>query len=140
DALRRLLALGRRLNSELRLEPLLDDVIDTAIELAGAERGFLLLEESGALEVAIARGIDRAALGGPSDISRSIAERAARTGETIVTVDAELDDRWRGAESVVAMQLRSVLAVPLRIKSRLIGTIYVDHRFRRGAFDDAAAL
>jgi transcriptional regulator with GAF, ATPase, and Fis domain len=36
------------------------------------------------------------------------------------------------------MRLRSVLAVPLRQKGRVIGTIYVDHRFRRGAFDEQA--
>src|SRR5690606_14797960 len=70
--------------------------------------------------------------------SRSIAERAARTGEVQLTVDAAFDERFGGAASVAALRLRSVLAVPLRQKGRVVGTIYVDHRFRRGAFHDEA--
>jgi transcriptional regulator with GAF, ATPase, and Fis domain/tetratricopeptide (TPR) repeat protein len=141
-ALRRLLGLSRRLNSELRLRPLLDQVIDTAIDLTGAERGFLLMRRPGAagsVEVAVARNIEHEELRGPDqELSRSIAERAARTGEVVLTVDAAFDERFGAAESVAAMQLRSVLAVPLRRRSELCGTIYVDHRFQAGAFDDQA--
>ena len=136
----RLLGLSSRLNSELRLEPLLDQVIDTAIELAGAERGFLLLAEGGNLEVAVARNIDQHVLrtGDETAVSRSIAERAARSGEVVLALDAAFDERFDAAESVAAMRLRSVLAVPLRFRRALIGTIYVDHRFRSGAFGDHA--
>jgi len=138
--LRRLLALSRRLNSELRLEPLLDQVIDTVIELTSAERGFLLLGDAGGeLAITVARNFEQTALAGEElGLSRSIAERAATTGEVVLTLDAAFDERFGAAESVAAMRLRSVLAVPLRQKDRLIGTIYVDHRFRSGAFDDAA--
>ncbi len=138
--LRRLLTLSRRLNSELRLEPLLDQVIDTVIELTSAERGFLLLGDAGgALAITVARNFEQTALAGEElGLSRSIAERAATTGEVVLTVDAAFDERFGAAESVAAMRLRSVLAVPLRQKDRIIGTIYVDHRFRSGAFDDAA--
>ena len=140
--LRRLLALSRRLNSELRLEPLLGDVIDTAIELTSAERGFLLLYPPGRrdrLDIVVARNIDQADLAGEEvQLSRSIAERAARAGEVQLTLDAAFDERFGAAASVAALHLRSVLAVPLRQKGRVIGTIYVDHRFRRGAFDEEA--
>jgi len=140
--LRRLLALSRRLNSELRLEPLLDDVIDTAIELTSAERGFLLLYPPGRrdrLEVVVARNIGEETLAGEEGRpSRSIAERAARSGEVQLTVDAAFDERFGAAESVAALRLRSVLAVPLRQKGRVIGTIYVDHRYRSAAFDSEA--
>ncbi|HEU5059742.1 MAG TPA: sigma 54-interacting transcriptional regulator, partial [Kofleriaceae bacterium] len=140
--LRRLLALSRRLNSELRLEPLLDDVIDTAIELTSAERGFLLLYPPGRrdrLEIVVARNIGEEDLAGEEGRpSRSIAERAARSGEVQLTVDAAFDERFGAAESVAALRLRSVLAVPLRQKGRVIGTIYVDHRYRSGAFDSEA--
>jgi len=138
--LRRLLGLSRRLNSELRLAPLLDQVIDTVIELTAAERGFLLLFRPGSrseLEVVVARNFEQSTLAGERvRVSRSIAERAARTGEVVLTVDAAFDARFGAAESVAAMKLRSVLAVPLRQKGRITGTIYVDHRFRSAAFDD----
>ncbi|RMH40504.1 MAG: GAF domain-containing protein [Deltaproteobacteria bacterium] len=137
--LRRLLALSRRLNSEQRLEPLLDDVIDSLIEVTDAERGFLLLERDGALEVVVARNFDHSPVATETvQVSRSIAERAARTGEPVLTVDAAFDDRFGEAASVAALRLRSVLAVPLRCKGRIIGTVYLDHRFRRGAFTEQA--
>ncbi|MCK5799935.1 MAG: sigma 54-interacting transcriptional regulator, partial [Deltaproteobacteria bacterium] len=46
------------------------------------------------------------------------------------------DERFSRALSVSDLSLRSVLAVPLRVKGRVVGTIYVDHRLRRGAFGE----
>ena len=135
--LRRVLAVNRRLNSELSPERILEELIDTAIEILGAERGFLLLSRGGVLEIQVARNIARADLGGEElALSRSIAERAASGGAPIVAVDAELDERWAGARSVAALHLRSVLAVPLSVRGRLVGALYVDHRLRKGAFRD----
>ena len=135
--LRRLLRINKRLNSELRLPRLLEMILDTVIELTDAERGFLLLEDdTGELQVKAARNIDQRTL--ETDelaLSRSIARQAAAGGEPVVTIDAAGDDRFRQALSVSDLHLRSVLAVPLLIKGRAAGTIYVDHRLRKGAFD-----
>jgi transcriptional regulator with GAF, ATPase, and Fis domain len=139
--LRRLLTLSRRLNSEDNVERILDEVIDTAIELTAAERGFLLLRQaSGELEPVVSRNFAMGDLEtGDRSVSRSIAERAAQTGEPVVTVDAGVDERFAVAASVAALRLRSVLVVPLRQRGAITGCIYVDHRLRGGAFDDAAA-
>ncbi|HLK88826.1 MAG TPA: sigma 54-interacting transcriptional regulator [Polyangia bacterium] len=135
--LRRLLRINKRLNSELRLPRLLEMVLDTVIELTDAERGFLLLEdESGELVIKAARNIDQRTLETEElALSRSIARQAAAGGEPVVTIDAAGDDRFREALSVSDLHLRSVLAVPLAIKGHVAGTIYVDHRLRKGAFD-----
>ncbi len=145
--LRRLLSLSRRLNSEVSFDRLLDEVIDTAIELTSAERGFLLLRQpDDQLVPVVARNF--ASLGGAAgaaspasaeQISRSIAERAATSGEPVLTIDAGLDDRFDTSASVAALRLRSVLAVPLALRGKAMGCIYVDHRLRRAAFDDRAA-
>ncbi|HEY3804776.1 MAG TPA: sigma 54-interacting transcriptional regulator [Kofleriaceae bacterium] len=139
--LRRLLALSRRLNSEPDVTRILDEVIDTAIEVTAAERGFLLLRQpDGELAPVVSRNFAAADLhGSERSVSRSIAERAAQTGEPVVTVDAGIDERFAIAASVAALRLRSVLAVPLRQRGAVTGCIYVDHRLRGGAFDDAAA-
>jgi transcriptional regulator with GAF, ATPase, and Fis domain len=135
--LRRLLRINKRLNSELRLPRLLEMILDTVIELTDAERGFLLLEdETGELAIKAARNIDQRTLETEElALSRSIARQAAAGGEPVVTIDAAGDDRFREALSVSDLHLRSVLAVPLAIKGRVAGTIYVDHRLRKGAFD-----
>src|SRR5262245_3534767 len=44
--------------------------------------------------------------------------------------------RFREAMSVSDLHLRSILAVPLVIKGRAAGTVYVDHRLRKGAFGE----
>ena len=113
-------------------------IVDTVIELTDAERGFLLLEDDdGELEVKVARNIDQRTLETAEfELSRSIARQAAAGGEPIVTIDAAGDARFREALSVSDLHLRSVLAVPLAIKGRVVGTIYVDHRLRKGAFDE----
>jgi len=69
-------------------------------------------------------------------VSRSIARQAATGGGPIVTIDAAGDPRFREAMSVSDLHLRSVLAVPLHVKGRAAGTIYVDHRLRQGAFSE----
>src|SRR5215510_6690791 len=53
-----LMGVGRAINSTLGLKRVLEEVMDTLIELMRAERGFLMLKESsGDLAVRIARGI-----------------------------------------------------------------------------------
>ncbi|MCA9671121.1 MAG: sigma 54-interacting transcriptional regulator, partial [Myxococcales bacterium] len=145
--LRRLLAVNKRLNSELNLPRLLELVVDSVIELTDAERGFLILVEDGEgaerkLSIKVARNIDRRSLEAEEmSLSRSIAEQAAQRGEPVVTVDAADDGRFAAALSVSDLRLRSVLAVPLSVKGRVVGTIYVDHRLRRGVFgEDEVAL
>ena len=139
--LRRLLTLSRRLNSEADVARILDEVIDTAIELTAAERGFLLLrQDDGELRPVVSRNFAAADLeAADPSVSRSIAERAAQSGEPVITVDAGIDERFAIAASVAALRLRSVLAVPLRQHGEVTGCIYVDHRLRGGAFDDQAA-
>ncbi|MES1204728.1 MAG: sigma 54-interacting transcriptional regulator [Pseudomonadota bacterium] len=138
DRLRRLLRINKRLNSELRLPRLLELIMDTVIELTEAERGFILLEDDkGELAVKVARNIDQQSLeSGAFDLSRSIARQAAAGGVPIVTIDAAGDPRFRESLSVTDLHLRSVLAVPLQVKSRPVGTLYVDNRLRKGAFDE----
>ena len=136
--LRRLLRINKRLNSDLRLSRVLETIIDTVIELTDAERGFLLLKDNnGELVVKVARNIDQTTLEGPSlSLSRSIAKRAADSGEAVITVDATGDSRFSELLSVSDLHLRSVLAVPLAVKGQVVGTIYVDHRLRKGVFGD----
>ncbi|MGD0836116.1 MAG: sigma 54-interacting transcriptional regulator, partial [Polyangia bacterium] len=141
--LRRSQHINKRLNSDLRLARVLETVIDTVIELTDAERGFLLLKDgAGDLVVKVARNIDQTSLEGPAlSLSRSIANQAAQSGQPVVTVDAAGDTRFSELLSVSGLHLRSVLAVPLAVKGQVVGTIYVDHRLRKGVFgEDELAL
>ena len=125
-------------NSSLDLTTVLNEVMDTIIKLTGAERGFLMLKnETGELDFRIARNVDRETLQASSfEISRSIVNRVAQSGEPVVTTNAQEDPRFGKQESVVAFNLRSILCVPLKMKGELTGVIYADNRVRTGLFNE----
>ena len=53
-----------------------------------------------------------------------------------MTTNAKEDPRFNGTELIVAYKLRSILCVPLMVKSYLIGVIYTDNRLQAGIFSD----
>ncbi|MBX3466940.1 MAG: sigma 54-interacting transcriptional regulator [Planctomycetes bacterium] len=142
--LRRLQELTKALNSEVDIDRLLDLVIDAAIELAGAERGFLILMApgaggEGAVAFRAARNVERTEVERPDrKVSNTIARQAIASGRPVVTGDAAKDDRFVGALSVVEQRLRSVVAVPLSVKGTVTGALYLDHRYKEGLFGDRA--
>jgi len=133
----RVLALNRRLAEERDADRLLAAIVDAAIELSGAERGFVLLPAAGGgVSIRVARGFAARAEDVP--VSRSIAERVLRTGEPEHTVDALHDDRYRDQLSIHDLRLRSVICLPLQFRGERVGALYLDNRLRSRAFDDAA--
>jgi len=130
---------ARAVNSSLQLSEVLNQVMDEIIRLTGAERAFLMLldPESGELEFRAARNMDRETISGSAfEISRSVVYRVAQEGEPVVTTDAQLDPRFKGQESIVGYNLRSILCVPMRVRDRITGVIYADNRVRAGLFSD----
>ncbi len=128
-------ALVRGLSQRDRLRPLLRQVVDALVLWTGVERGLLLLRAPGGkLKPRAARNLRRADLG-PEQmaLSQSLAKRALELGEPVVAVDAT-GDLPEVHESVHALKLRSVLAVPLIARGEALGVVYLDDRVRRGAF------
>ncbi len=126
-------------NSSLDLTTVLNEVMDTIIRLTSAERGFLMLKnEKGELEFRIGRGADRESLDNKSEfhVSRTIVGAVADSGEAVVTTNAQADPRFSAQESVVGYNLRSIVAVPLKVKGVVTGVIYVDNRIRTGLFGE----
>ncbi|MBN1310874.1 MAG: GAF domain-containing protein [Anaerolineae bacterium] len=130
---------SRLIGSSLDLEEVLNQVMDAIIQLTGAERGFLMLfDEKGELEVKAARNLAKETLEEEEfAISRSVIRIVAETGEQVVTTDATEDPRFASQASVVAHSLRSIQCVPLRVRGKIIGVVYVDNRVRTGVFDEA---
>ncbi len=128
------------INSTLDLDEVLNQAMDTVIQLTGAERGYLMLrnEHTGELEFRVARNIDPDGLSQDTFVvSRSVIKRVADTGEPVVTTNAQSDPRFAAQDSIVSFALRSILCVPLKIKDGLIGVIYADNRIRAGLFGES---
>ncbi|WP_437782745.1 sigma 54-interacting transcriptional regulator [Sorangium sp. So ce1097] len=148
----KLLEINRRLSSTLDAEEVLRLAMDAAIELTGAERGFVILASPSPpssaadgrprvkLEVAVARNLDRERVGKSQlKFSHGIAKRVVERGEAVLTVDALADERFRGNASVHGLRLRSIVCVPIRAHGAVLGAVYLDNRFQRGKFAEGDA-
>jgi len=135
--LEKLLEINKKINSELNVEKLLEQIMDHAIELTRAERGVLLLAENGDLVYRMARDYQKRPIpDAESAISRSIAEQVIRDGRALVTTNAQEDQRLDAYQSVSDLQLHSVLCVPLRDWEKQFGALYIDNRFEKGVFTE----
>jgi len=130
---------GQVINSSLELDEVLRIVMDNIVRLTKAERGFLMLRnEAGEMVTRIARNWEMESINSSEkNVSRTIVQRVIDTGESVVTTNAQEDQRFVGQESIVAFNLRSILCVPLKVKNDLIGVIYADNRIRAGIFAEA---
>ncbi len=139
DRLRALQEVGAAVNSSLDLQVVLQQVMDAIVRLTRAERAMLLLDVGGTLEVKMARNLSQETLDDAAsrDISRSIVRRVAETGEPVVTINAQEDERFASQHSIVSYKLRSILCAPLKIRGETIGVLYADNRVASGIFGDA---
>src|SRR5882762_1898903 len=114
--LRSLVEVARALQSSLSTDDVLAAVVDAALSVTGAERGFLLLRKDEELEVTVARDRRGAPLG-PSELGvpRSLINRALKTRREMLsmTFDPLGAEGFRPEMSVADLELRSVVCVPL---------------------------
>ncbi len=125
------------MNSLQEFPTLLQRSLDLAAETVGADRGFILLHEegdSGLRVVAACGNVDEASRSTAHEVSRTIVKRVARTGETFLTDDAGEDPRLGSTQSLLDLAVRSLLCIPLRLRDRVIGTIYLESRVHTGQF------
>jgi serine phosphatase RsbU (regulator of sigma subunit)/pSer/pThr/pTyr-binding forkhead associated (FHA) protein len=136
----------RALGSGRVLDDVLALVLDSAIEVTGAERGFIMLANAAnELEFKLARGRRQQPLSGTSfATSRKNPEEVFRTGEPKILadlLDGELANVHMGT---VALGIRNVQCVPLKLVryvdrlddvsgERRIGVLYLDSR-EKGTF------
>ncbi len=136
--------ISRQIAGKHDLGEILERVMDAAIEFTGAERGFLILENPAApkgpvpgYEVKTARHFNQKTLAGEDlQISMTAVRQAMDQGSTLLTANAQLDERLKTKKSVVQYQLKSILAVPLELEGKVLGAIYLDHRYAPNAFRD----
>jgi PAS domain S-box-containing protein len=137
--LRELSRTAEIINSQLRLEDVLNEVIDSVIALTGSERGYVVLHdpETGEFGVRLARKMNQNDVQAHElVVSQTIVKRVAEQGEPILTINAQEDPRFQGSASIADYALRSILCVPLKHKGVVIGVIYVDNRMQHGVFTE----
>ncbi|MGE3171118.1 MAG: sigma 54-interacting transcriptional regulator [Planctomycetota bacterium] len=131
------LSVAKALNEEQDLSRLLTQIVDAAIQLCAAERGFLMLGTGQEHTVEVARNFAQEEVLTPEHkVSRTIARRVLETGVAELTTNAQEDDRFRDLQSVADLRLRSVLCIPIRITGQIGGVLYVDNRLQQQVFQE----
>ncbi len=132
--------------SEIEMERLLAKLMCIAIENAGAERGYLLLEHDGELFVHAEGSLDRAEvklhdaipLSESENLPMSIVNYVRRTSESVVIseagAEASHDDRYGSDPYILRCQPRSVMCVPVLNQGRPVGVLYLENNLADGAF------
>ena len=115
--LRGLMEVARALQNSLSTQEVLTAVVDAALSVTGCERGFLLLHgEAEELTISVARDKEKRALP-PADlrVPMSLIHRALASRRDLLsmTFDPFEEDAVRPENTIAALDLRSVVCLPL---------------------------
>jgi len=131
DALALIIDITARLNSTLRLDELLKLVMSSAAQLLDGEECSLLLvdETTGDLIFEVSTRADEGLLGSRVPAGKGIAGWVVDRGEAAIVDNPRDDPRFYDSiDSASGVETRSLVAVPLKVKDRVIGVVEVINR------------
>jgi len=139
------LKISHAVSGEIVLENLVDALLRTAIEHAGAERGLLILPRGAELRIQA-----EATTGGSSvavalrdapissaELPESVVQYAARTQESVILDDASTRGSFSNDEYIRRAHARSILCLPLVKQGRLIAVLYLENNLAANVFTPA---
>ena len=127
---------GQLVLSTLDLKTVLNKIIDQVIEITNADRGVLmLLNDAGELDSQVVRSRDSSQTKF-FNFSKSFTDEVLKTGKSLWVEDAQSDNRFATQASILEMDLRSILCVPLKMNQKIIGLIYMDRQAVTNTFKE----
>jgi len=142
------LSVSQIVSGEIVLENLIEALMRTAVEHAGAQRGLLVLPRDA--ELWIEAQADTNGTNGTSitvalceapiaaaELPESILQYCARTQESVILDDASARGAFSNDEYIARVQARSILCLPFVKQGRLIALLYLENRLAAGAFTPA---
>jgi len=139
------LKVSQAVSGEIVLESLIDKLLRTAIEHAGAERGLLILPRDAGLRVqaeATTKGSSvtlelRDAPISSSKLPETVIQYAARSQQSVMLDDASARGSFSNDEYIRHSHARSVLCLPLVKQGRLIALLYLENNLAANVFTPA---
>lgn len=130
--------IGRTLSSSLDLDQVLTFFMNSVNELFRVEAGSLLLIEGDELKFRVALG-EKGDLVKPFSLKlgQGIAGVAAQEGKSLLVSDVSTDERYYPAiDAATGFVTKSILAVPMKLKEKVIGTIEVINPLKGEVFTE----
>ncbi|MBD2524704.1 AAA family ATPase [Nostoc sp. FACHB-133] len=138
---------SQAISSEIELEQLLSSLMKILIENAGAQTGFLLLENSGEWVIEASGELNDVVAGEniystqvlqsistANHLPESIINYVIRTHEPVILNDATREGNFINEPYIQHNQIQSLLCLPLLNQSKLVGLLYLENQLASGAF------
>jgi predicted ATPase/signal transduction histidine kinase/GAF domain-containing protein/CheY-like chemotaxis protein len=133
---------SQAVSGEIVLETLVDTLMRTALEHAGAQRGLLILARAGATRIeaeAMTNGDTitvhaRRASVSSADLPDSVLQYVVRTQESVILDDASAQSAFSADEYIRSNHARSLLCMPLIRQATLIGVLYLENNLTSRVF------
>ena len=135
--------LSQAVSSEIVFEKLIQRLMHTAVEHAGAERGVLILDHGSEQQIEAVIGEDhmrvdlKKAPAEATTVPQSILRYVARTHETLMLDDASTQSPFSEDSYIRQRGARSILCLPLINQSKLIGILYLENNLASRVFTPA---
>jgi signal transduction histidine kinase len=112
----------------LDIDQLLQRIMELIFEWVAADRGCIMLvnPETAKLEPRVRRTGKGVTADEKITISKTILDYVLEHHEGVLTSDAQQDDRWDPAASILQMGIREALCVPMQGRYDVVGVIYID--------------
>ena len=134
---KQLFEFGKRLLTENDINKLLSLSMDMAIEISGAERGWIILcnEANQDIRFQTARNLQKTDIENPEfETSRTIIDKVRTQGKPVCLQNALDDSAFKGSKSIESLKVLSVICLPLIRDNRIFGVVYLDNRKITGVF------
>jgi PAS domain S-box-containing protein len=136
---------SQAVSGEIVLEMLIDTLMRTAIEQAGAERGLLILQRGAEprIEAEATTGGDTVVVQlrdqpvTASVLPESVLHYVLRTRESVILDDAAAQPEFAADPYLRERQARSILCLPLITQAKLTGVLYLENTLTSRAFAPA---
>ncbi len=138
-----ILKASQAISKEIKLDKLLTVLLETIIENAGAQYGFIVLknlfDDNLYVEAIKSKNdeiklMDSTPISDELDVCLEVLQSVIRTKEHIVIEDALKDQHYQYYEYIKSMSVRSVLCAPIIHQSDLKGIIYLENNLTDNAF------
>ncbi len=129
-------------SGEIVPKKLIQKLMTIAIEHAGAERGLLILphDEEFRIEAEARTGLDKVNVSlqqtraDPAELPESLLRYVIRTHESVILDDAASQNLFSNDEYLRQRRPRSVLCLPLKKQTKLIGILYLENNLAARVF------
>ncbi len=125
-------------SSNVEVTDVIEHVIVSSLAVTGAERAILMLyDDENVLRVSRARDSSGRKLDTNLQYSQSVTIQVAQQGKGVCLIDtANQGEEFSLGQSILDLKLLAVMCVPLRVKDRMLGLMYVDSKASAHEFGD----